>query len=327
MANALAVLEQQLAPLAPKFEMALAGQMPVDRLIRTVMISVERAPALLDCDRQSLFNAAMSAACLGLEVDGVTGQAFLIPFARRAQLIIGYKGYNTLAARGGITIRGKIVREGDPFEWENGTGAYVRHKALPGNDRRIIAAWASAEHRDRPPVIEVLHIDELMAVKNKSPGAKKKDSPWNDPNVGFPAMCEKTAKRRLARSLPLTIIQLAARMESATDERGQAAWISPDHGLVVDGEATPIGPFEESETPTAPDLIEARPEPDNAYERYVIGVLSDPEQTANSLRAWWNSDQQKANRADVPQHRREALRAQVLGRIAQLDQAHAEAAP
>ena len=41
-----------------------------------------------------------------LEVDGVTGQAFLIPFKGRAQLVIGYKGFNTLAARSGLTVTG-----------------------------------------------------------------------------------------------------------------------------------------------------------------------------------------------------------------------------
>ena len=101
MSNALAILEKQFEPLAPRFAQVLPASLPVERLIRTVMVSVERLPKLMECDRQSLFNAAMSAACLGLEVDGVTGQAFLIPFAGKAQLVIGYKGYSTLAARSG----------------------------------------------------------------------------------------------------------------------------------------------------------------------------------------------------------------------------------
>ena len=152
--TALVALEEQLTPLAPRFEAALAGMMPVQRLIRTVMVSVERLPKLLECDRQSIFMAAMSAACLGLEVDGVTGQAFLIPFKNRAQLVIGYRGFNTLAARSGITIAGAVVREGDAFEYEKGSGAFVRHKPLLEGAavRRIVAAWACANHADRPPV-------------------------------------------------------------------------------------------------------------------------------------------------------------------------------
>jgi recombination protein RecT len=252
MGNELTIFENQLAPLAPRFAEVLGRTMPAERLIRTIVVSVERLPKLLECDRQSLFNAAMSAAVLGLEVDGVTGQAYLIPFKGRAQLVIGYKGYNTLAARSGITITGAVVREGDEFDYELGTAAFIRHRPKAGGakDRRIIAAWACAQSMDRPAVPMVLGIDELMAVKAKSPGASRSDSPWNDPSIGFPAMCEKTAKRRLARSMPLNIMHLAARMDEAVDEQGAPAWIDRDKGVVVDGEFTPL-PRTNTDTPTA----------------------------------------------------------------------------
>lgn len=255
MSNALVTFERQLQPLAPRFADVLPANVKPDRLIRTVVLSVERLPALLDCDRQSLFNAAMSAAVLGLEVDGVTGQAYLIPFKGRAQLVVGYKGYNTIAARSGITITGAVVREGDQFEYELGSNAFVRHVPTLNNKGRIIAAWATATSHGRPPVVSVMGIDDLLAVKDKSPGARRNDSPWNDPAIGFPAMCEKTVKRRLARSLPLNMMQTAARMDEAVDEQGKAAWISPDRGVVVDGEARDVTDIEAGETPTAEALI------------------------------------------------------------------------
>jgi recombination protein RecT len=233
--NELVVLERQLQPLTPHFAQVLPKTLPVERLIRTIVISAQRLPKLLECDRQSLFNAAMSAACLGLEVDGVTGQAYLIPFKGRAQLVVGYKGYNTLAARSGITITGAVVREGDEFDYQLGSAAFVRHKPK-GSKGKITHAWACAQSMSRPAVVEVLDIDELMAVKAKSPGASRSDSPWNDPAIGFPAMCQKTVKRRLARSLPLNVMHLAARMDEAVDEQGAPAWISPDKGVVIDGE-------------------------------------------------------------------------------------------
>lgn len=235
MPNDLVVLEEQLKPLSPHFAQVLPRGLSPDRLIRTVLVSVERLPALLKCDRQSLFNAAMSAAVLGLEVDGVTGQAYLLPFGGRAQLVVGYKGYTTLAARSGITITGAVVRAGDEFDYQLGSAAYVRHKPK-GSKGAITHAWACAQSLDRPAVVEVLDIDELLAVKARSPGAKRSDSPWNDPAIGFPAMCQKTAKRRLARSMPLNIMQQAARMDEAVDEQGASAWISPDKGVVIDGE-------------------------------------------------------------------------------------------
>lgn len=261
MANEIAVFEQQLAPLAPRFAEVLGRTMPPERLIRTIVVSVERLPKLLECDRQSLFNAAMSAAVLGLEVDGVTGQAYLIPFKGRAQLVIGYKGYNTLAARSGITITGAVVREGDEFDYELGSAAFIRHrpKAGPSKDRRIIAAWACAQSMDRPAVPMVLGIDELLAVKAKSPGAARSDSPWNDPTIGFPAMCEKTAKRRLARSMPLNVMHLAARLDEAVDEQGSPAWIDRDKGVIVDAEFSPL-PRTNTDTPSADYLTSSPPQ-------------------------------------------------------------------
>jgi recombination protein RecT len=192
-----------------------------ERLIRTIVVSVERLPKLLECDRQSLFNAAMSAAVLGLEVDGVTGQAYLIPFKGKAQLVIGYKGYNTLAARSGITITGAVVREGDEFDYELGSAAFVRHRPKLGRTR-IAASSRRGRARSRStgrPSDGHGH-RRTDGGQGKSPGAARSDSPWNDPKIGFPAMCEKTVKRRLARSLPLNVMQLAARMDEAVDEQG-----------------------------------------------------------------------------------------------------------
>jgi phage RecT family recombinase len=239
-ASELVVFENTLKPLAPKFEQALGGAMPVDRLMRSIIISVERTPRLLECDRQTLLNSSMSAACLGLEVDGVTGQAFFIPYGSRAQLIIGYKGMNTLAARSGFTVSGEVVRDGDTFDYELGDRGFVRHKPKLGNKAPIIAAWATASALGRPPIISVMGIDDLMAVKMKSPGAKKSDSPWNDVLVGFPAMCAKTAKRRLSRSMPLNAdprFHMAAALDEAFEERGRGAWIDPGRGLQIEGEA------------------------------------------------------------------------------------------
>src|ERR1700730_436240 len=134
MSNDLAILESQLRPLAPKFSQVLATVMPVERFTRTLIVSCEREPKLLQADRQSLFNAAMTGAVLGLEADGATGQFFLLPFKVRkrdmivVQPVIGYKGYSTLGARSGLTISGGVVREGDEFEYEEGSHAFLRHK-------------------------------------------------------------------------------------------------------------------------------------------------------------------------------------------------------
>jgi recombination protein RecT len=242
MSNELTVFENTLRPLTPHFEQALAGTIPVERLMRSIMVSVERNPKLLEANRQSLLNASMSAACLALEVDGVTGQAFFIPFKGQAQLVIGYKGMNTLAARSGFTVQGEVVRDGDAFDYELGDKGFVRHKPMLGKpDRPIIAAWATASANNRPSIISVMSYDDILEIRKKSPGASRSDSPWNDLKIGFPAMASKSAKRRLSRAMPLNAdprFHLAAAMEEAVEERGKAAWINPARGLQIEGDAS-----------------------------------------------------------------------------------------
>src|SRR5262245_56112187 len=128
--------EGQLAAQDSSYEALLAGIMPVPRFKQTVMVCIEKNPNLIECDRQSFFNTITSAAVLQLPMDGVTGQAWPIPFNRRVQLIIGYKGYNSLGARAGMTISGEVVREGDKFEYDLGQG-FISHVPILGNKGRI----------------------------------------------------------------------------------------------------------------------------------------------------------------------------------------------
>src|SRR6185295_600596 len=260
MPNELTVIENGLKMVEPRLHSALGGLMPSNRLIQTVLISCERTPKLLECTPQSIMNGAMTFAVLGLPVDGATGQGFLLPFRKTAQAAIGYKGYNTLGARAGLTITGGTVREDDEvFDFMLGDKAFVRHKPKLGSRARIIAFWAVAAANGRPPIVSVLSIDEVNAIKAKSPAVKAgADTPWNDLAIGFPAMGEKSAKRRLARSTPLITdapqFMLGDRMEEAFDEQGRPAWITPDRGVVLDGEFSPL-PERNLEQPTAIELI------------------------------------------------------------------------
>lgn len=239
MGTSLAVVDRELTARLPMFLQVLPPSVSPQRLMRTVMMSCERTPKLLECSPQSIVNAATTAAVLGLECDGVTGQGFLVPYGGVATFQVGYKGYNTLAARSGYTINGGVVREGDEFDFQLGTGGYVRHKPLlNGTRRRIVAAWSTAESNGRPNIVVVMSIEEVEQIKAKSPGARKKDSPWNDLNgVGYPAMVEKTAKRRLARSMPLSVMQQAVALEEHA-EQGHAAYLTPDGGMRTVGAAS-----------------------------------------------------------------------------------------
>jgi phage RecT family recombinase len=261
--NDLALFESSLMPLRPKFADVLGRIMPPERLIRTIVVSCERNPNLLSANRQTLLNAAMTFAVLGLEVDGITGQGFLVPFKDRergeyvVQPIIGYLGYNTLGARAGYTITGRVVREGDVWEFDEADGTLVHQRKLGGEvgsqARRIVAVWARAAAVGRPPILRVMSIDEILAVQAKAPGGKR--APWTDhEGPGRVAMIEKTCKRRLRRDMPLSVYQAAGAMEEQHEELGRLSWINPDKGVMIDGGEV-IRPSDNTSTPTMEELV------------------------------------------------------------------------
>jgi recombination protein RecT len=299
MPNEIVVFEQELKPLMPRFEQVLAGRMPAERLTRTVLVSCEKTPRLLQCSRQSLFNAAMTAAVLALEVDGVTGQGFIIPYDLKkdgltAQFQLGYKGGNTLGARSGYSITAGTVRE-DDLEWDyrEGSSGFVRHKRKLGSKAQIIAFWSVAESRTLPPLISILSIDDALAIKRKSPGARKPESPWNDPAIGFPAMGEKSARRRLNRSMPLNTLTVdfhrAAILEEGFEERGEPSFIREDGTVMIGSSASPIAPREASQTPEAEDLTArtspALPEP---ISRLKADGMKAAQKGMPELERWWH---------------------------------------
>ena len=241
-------VETELKFLAPKFGDLLANSgLSVERMIRTIMVALERGGRILDCTQKSIIQCGATSAVLALEADGATGQFFMLPFSNRGTMIaqpcIGYKGYNTLAGRSGFTITGEAVYEGDEVFFDLGTGE-INHKRPFGtgrSDRRVIGAWAKAGRPGFSPILKVMDIDELNDVRNKSPGFKAGNSPWNQPGVPLVAMYEKTVKRRLARSMPLNLMVRAAAMDEAHEERGLHAFMDPDRGLIVDGTAERLG--------------------------------------------------------------------------------------
>lgn len=241
MSTAIALSEQGQSlrtQLVDQLGAELASVLPAnirpERLILTIVQCGERTPKLYQCSPRSLQMAALSMGTLNLECDGFTGQGYLIPFKSDAQPVIGYKGFNTLAARNGFVIDGAVVRDGDRFDYQLGTSPFVTHTPmLRGKKAQIVAAWATAMRPGHAPIVAVMGIDEINAVKGKSPGARRSDSPWNDTDIGLPAMAGKTVKRRLARAFPMGWVPIGDTLESCW-ERGQPAGVHmEEHGPVV----------------------------------------------------------------------------------------------
>lgn len=248
MANALTIFHGELQKMEPQFERVLPAHLSVSRLTRCVENACRRNDKLLQANRGSLWDAAMSAAVLGIPPDGLLGQGFLVPFAGRVQFIPGYKGLIMLAFNSGYILRGHVVREADIYEVEYAPDEVIHHKpainAGDGSENPIIGAYASGRHPTMPACFEHMDMAAIMAVMQDSKGyqaAQKynKESPWQ---TNFAEMARKTPIRKLGGNMPMEV-QKAVMLEQLFD-RGHVANVVPnqdaDGGIEIVDEAVDV---------------------------------------------------------------------------------------
>jgi len=189
--------------------LALPKHCTPERMLRVTMTAIQQSPDLLDCTPLSVIGGVVEAAQLGLELDGILGHAYLVPFKnkktgkREAQLIPGYKGLVDLSRRSGnvSTVQARSVREKDAYHFHYGLDPALEHtpshEADPGG---IIAFYAVCRLRDGGSQFEWMWKRQVDAIRAQSPA---KDSPaWV---YHYEEMGKKTALRRLCKLLPVSV--------------------------------------------------------------------------------------------------------------------------
>lgn len=241
--TSLAIVERELTAHLPTLAQALprTGSLSPERLMRTAIMAAEKTPKILTCTMESIVGSTVTAAVIGLEVDGVTGQGFLVPFndkgVAKCQFMMGYKGYPTLAMRSGLSISSGVVRDGDSFDFDEGEG-WVKHKKAGDPSKSIIWSWSKLAGSGIIPVVKVVSRKEIEQIRAKSRASSTGFSPWTDEaGPGFAAMSEKTAIRRMGRNMPVIAADAsfhrAAELEGV-QEGGNLAWLKPDGALQIE---------------------------------------------------------------------------------------------
>lgn len=207
----------------PAFAVALRGQIKPDVFVRIAFSTLRTNPNLLKCDPRSLMAALMLSAQLGLEPGGPLGRAYLVPYGREVQFIVGYKGFMELARRSGriADIYAEVVREGDRFEVSYGLHRDIVH--VPAETRgKMTHVYAVATYNDgSSPSFVVLDRARVEGFRKRSKASS--NGPWVTDEE---AMWMKTGVRRLSTWLPLTI------------EMAQAA--AADEQIIVDADSLQI---------------------------------------------------------------------------------------
>lgn len=192
-----------------------------ERVVKMALVAASRQPLLYKCTQNSILQAIMKSAELGLDCSGTLGRAYLVPYfnsklgAYECQFIPGYQGLIELARRSGniARIESRVVYENDAFDVEYGLDQKLAHRPAIGVERgEMRCVYAVAELTDGSRQIEVMTMEEVEAIRNRS---KAKDNgPWK---TDYPEMSRKTVIRRLAKYLPLST-ELAKAFE-ADDEQ------------------------------------------------------------------------------------------------------------
>ena len=156
----------------------LADGIDKERFMRIVLSEFTRTPNLMKCTKESVLQAVVESAQLGLEVGKALGHCYFIPYGTTCQLIIGYKGLLAKAySDAGIKLSANVVYENDVFEWEQGIDPKLKH--VPSLDDRgnPIAVYSLARHPDGEVGIEVMSWKEIQKIKMDTKGGGK-SGPW-----------------------------------------------------------------------------------------------------------------------------------------------------
>lgn len=200
---------------------ALPPNVALDKFTRATLTAIQQNPDILDCDRNSLYNAIVRCAQDGLLPDGK--QAAIVAFntkvrmrndsgamvevwIKKAQHMPMVEGIIHTMALAGVPAYAASVYTNDEFEqWNDETGQHIRHRPTKmGQERgaRIGAFAVGRVTKTAQVYVEAMDMNDLEVPKRAT---KQKDSqgnllgPWRDTPD---RMEQKSALHRLAKRIP-----------------------------------------------------------------------------------------------------------------------------
>jgi recombination protein RecT len=217
-----------------QLEEALPKHMTADKIIRMLAYEFKNTPAMKECTAISVRNSLLQAAFLGLNIGGILGECYLIPYKNRktgitdCQFQLGYKGMLALAYRSDRvhSVNAHCVYENDKFSFRFGSDAFLHHEPCMGDRGKLVAVYAEARMNGNSYLFNVLYKNDIEKAKAKSSGAKYPGSIWEK---HYDEMAMKTAIRRLFKYLPISLeMQRAIALDEAADDGRQSEVIDSE---------------------------------------------------------------------------------------------------
>lgn len=178
------------------------------QFIASVLDLIKSSEKLANCEKSTIWNAAIKAAIYDLPIDPNLGFAYIIPYGTAAQFQMGARGIKQLALRSGRykVINTTDIREGE-IAGRNRLTGIIDFKFIEDDkerlEKQIIGYLNYFEMHDGYSHTLYMSIDELMFHATRYSKAYqydlrygKKTSPWSDvEGGGFGKMCEKTVMK------------------------------------------------------------------------------------------------------------------------------------
>ena len=217
------------------FNQALpANTVNVDRFMQSAMLAITnpKMPNLVKCSKESIFRSLKEAAAYGLELNGMLGQAYLIPYNEKGvmtcHLQLGYKGIIALARRSNTikTIAAEPIHENDIFEVELGMGRKLSHKIDIMKERgEVIGYYCLVELCNGGSQFKVMSKKDIEKHRDKFSKAYDPKDAGNIWNKNFDAMALKTVVIQALKLCPISIEAMDAVIK---DERADLKDVTDD---------------------------------------------------------------------------------------------------
>lgn len=206
----------------PRMSSLIGSKQEAQKLLVVLLEVASRNPYLLDCDITSLGTCLLQSAQLNL-YPGVQQECAYVPYKGKAQFQVMYQGICKLAYQSGMvrSIRANVVKEGDDFDWEEGTNQFLRHKPLLDESERgeVIAAWCAVE-MSSGTTFKVVSRKFIDGIMRRSPAAQRGNSPWQ---TDYEQMAIKTVVKQALKTVPKsTSLAAAIAIDNQVERNGKA---------------------------------------------------------------------------------------------------------
>jgi len=228
-------------------------------------------------NRESVKNAVINIAAVGLTLNPATHYAYLVPRGGAICLDISYRGLIKIATDSGSIrwCKAELVYKGDEFTYKGPSEKPEHHSNPFSTDRGdVVGVYCIAKTHDDDYLIETMTIAELMKIRDEASAAANK-GPWK---TYFGEMCKKCVIKRAQKTWPMSDqherIQTAVNVINETEG---SEWAETSHRFKA-GEKVQI----------IEDMREALSSGDDLGVAQLVDEYSstDPDRTDESMKFW-----------------------------------------